>query len=431
MARPQPWHTGGAPAAPEYCIEFAPSKRFGPARRIPKRMHRVLIAKAPDGGWVDACTEAEDLIDFRAAADAFVATNPDFTLSWWYHDDCERYLAEHFDPILLWTFRKHVAYACKADLMRLVILYREGGFYGDLKHYTLASLSDAFGDAAGCIGTQWFSACQDGVFMPAEVGAGLDPSVAAACCRAYDYEAFTAELDAATRARETKVALMQNGFLGAAAGHPFLKLAIAEAVSFAQAADHGDNPWEPSGPTLLMRAIASYFGDGLKLGRHLLFERLTDAATAAPLETASAYALSVRQQLPYDSFATFGRFVHAPPELIEREVYQIERAPGTPLVLVSHKGVFEAARRDRLRRARGLGRQTSTGPGAGWRGLGGNNYLALWCERRMYVEDGQVDTTRPRVHTHERRRTQLLTLTLVALGTLVVMRMARTAARAP
>ena len=380
---------------------------------IPRVMHRVLIAKdVATGAWIGSeggagthsapPAASEDVTDFREAAADFATHNPDFDLRWWHHDDCEAFLAAHYDARVLGAFRRHKAFACKADLMRLAILYRSGGWYGDLKHYALASLTDAFRGSGGGGATsggpplQWFSCCQDGVFLPPDVHAAMGDGLRAQLRRGDDF-ADAPELDEATKAYETRVALMQNGFLGAAAGHPFLRIALCRLVALAEAAAVGNNPWEPTGPALLMWSVASYFGEGDRLGRNMLFTPAAGATT--PELTASAYVASVRERLPHPNFARFGRFVHAPGPLIDREVYKLDGPPGT--VLVSHKGVFEerrAARRAAAaaaeqqrrpsmpsRRSSGAAFVSAKGaPGAGWRGLGGNNYLALWCARDMY-----------------------------------------------
>mmetsp|Transcript_158959 Transcript_158959/g.289867 ORF Transcript_158959/g.289867 Transcript_158959/m.289867 type:complete len:413 (+) Transcript_158959:37-1275(+) len=379
---------GTAVSAPEYCLDFRNlAESFDRQRRIPKRMHRILIARnGSTGDWVGPNTEMDELIDFHEAAKEFMLQNADFELQWWYHDDCERYLAAHFDPCVLQAFHRVKAYAFKVDLMRFAILYREGGWYGDLRHYVLTSLSQGCGRVAAAYeqgmdcssDMQWFSCCQDGVFVPADVQATFDSDLSASLSPGYNYQ-HEVKLADATRAREIRVALMQNGFLGAAAGHPFLKIAIAEAVRNVQLGFYGSNPWEPTGPTLLMRSIATYFGDGSRLGRNMLFDGLGDG-----VETASEYVNSIRPHMPYPEFACFGRFVHAPPEMIEREVYQV----GDPAsVLVSHKGLFQRRRHERLEKFKANEWQhPDFGPGSGWNGLGGNNYLALWCQRNMYKQ---------------------------------------------
>jgi mannosyltransferase OCH1-like enzyme len=63
--------------------------------------------------------------------------NPAFEFIIYDDKDCEKFLIENFDGEVLWAFNKLVPGAYKADLWRLCILYKYGGFYLDIKENCL------------------------------------------------------------------------------------------------------------------------------------------------------------------------------------------------------------------------------------------------------------------------------------------------------
>jgi mannosyltransferase OCH1-like enzyme len=63
--------------------------------------------------------------------------NPAFEFILYDDDDCKKFLVENFDERVIWAFNKLVPGAYKADLWRLCILYKNGGFYLDIKENCL------------------------------------------------------------------------------------------------------------------------------------------------------------------------------------------------------------------------------------------------------------------------------------------------------
>lgn len=63
--------------------------------------------------------------------------NPAFEFILYDDNDCKKFLIENFDKEVIWAFNKLVPGAYKADLWRLCILYKYGGFYLDIKENCL------------------------------------------------------------------------------------------------------------------------------------------------------------------------------------------------------------------------------------------------------------------------------------------------------
>jgi mannosyltransferase OCH1-like enzyme len=63
--------------------------------------------------------------------------NPEFEFFLYDDNDCINFIKENFDNEVLWAFNKLVPGAYKADLWRLCILYKYGGYYLDIKENCL------------------------------------------------------------------------------------------------------------------------------------------------------------------------------------------------------------------------------------------------------------------------------------------------------
>jgi len=63
--------------------------------------------------------------------------NPEFEFVLFDDDDCIEFIKQNFNPEILQTFHELVPGAYKADLWRLCILYKCGGFYLDIKENCL------------------------------------------------------------------------------------------------------------------------------------------------------------------------------------------------------------------------------------------------------------------------------------------------------
>ena len=63
--------------------------------------------------------------------------NPEFEFVIYDDEDCKKFLIDNFDEEILWAFNKLVPGAYKADLWRLCILYKNGGYYLDIKENCL------------------------------------------------------------------------------------------------------------------------------------------------------------------------------------------------------------------------------------------------------------------------------------------------------
>lgn len=63
--------------------------------------------------------------------------NPKFEFILYDDNDCINFIKENYDEEVLWAFNKLIPGAYKADLWRLCILYKYGGFYIDIKEKCL------------------------------------------------------------------------------------------------------------------------------------------------------------------------------------------------------------------------------------------------------------------------------------------------------
>lgn len=66
--------------------------------------------------------------------DQMIQKNPEFTFHLYDDKDCEKFIQEHFHPIVVWAYQSLKPGAYKADLWRYCILFVKGGIYMDIKY---------------------------------------------------------------------------------------------------------------------------------------------------------------------------------------------------------------------------------------------------------------------------------------------------------
>jgi hypothetical protein len=99
---------------------------------IPKVIHKVIIV---DGGEMPDMPEG-----MKKALETWYSMNPGYKVKLYSGKDCEAYIQEHFDEEILDAYRTLKPYAYKSDLMRQLILYKEGGWYSDIRQVCLEPL---------------------------------------------------------------------------------------------------------------------------------------------------------------------------------------------------------------------------------------------------------------------------------------------------
>lgn len=90
---------------------------------IPMKIHKIYIQK--DGEMQDLTEMSPNL---RAAHKSWRDLNPGYDMQYFDLHACRKYLALHFHPVFLRSFDCLEAFACKADFMRLLVVYKEGGW---------------------------------------------------------------------------------------------------------------------------------------------------------------------------------------------------------------------------------------------------------------------------------------------------------------
>jgi mannosyltransferase OCH1-like enzyme len=99
---------------------------------IPKAIHKVYISK--HGGMPNFEAQPGEL---RAAHQSWKELNPGYEMQYFDLVTARKYLLEHFHPVFLRAFDCIQAFSGKANLFRLIIVYREGGWYSDWKEVCL------------------------------------------------------------------------------------------------------------------------------------------------------------------------------------------------------------------------------------------------------------------------------------------------------
>jgi len=98
--------------------------------KIPKVVHKVVIIdgyKLPN-------------IPFQHAIDTF--KQPGYVVKMYSGDDCIKFIKENYDERILAAFNKVKPYSFKCDLFRYLVLYKEGGWYSDMRQVCLQPLDN-------------------------------------------------------------------------------------------------------------------------------------------------------------------------------------------------------------------------------------------------------------------------------------------------
>ena len=90
---------------------------------IPMKIHKIYIQK---DGEMQVITEMSP--NLRAAHKSWKELNPGYDMRYFDLHECRKYLALHFHPVFLGSFDCLEAFASKADFMRLLVVYKEGGW---------------------------------------------------------------------------------------------------------------------------------------------------------------------------------------------------------------------------------------------------------------------------------------------------------------
>lgn len=80
-------------------------------------------------------------VEFRSAIDHSAALNPGYRQVYFDDSDVERFIIDHF-PEHLDRYHSLIPGAFKADLFRLLLLYKYGGIYNDLSHGYMKSVGE-------------------------------------------------------------------------------------------------------------------------------------------------------------------------------------------------------------------------------------------------------------------------------------------------
>eukprot|EP00546_Thalassionema_frauenfeldii_P013225 CAMPEP_0178928250 /NCGR_PEP_ID=MMETSP0786-20121207/19769_1 /TAXON_ID=186022 /ORGANISM="Thalassionema frauenfeldii, Strain CCMP 1798" /LENGTH=294 /DNA_ID=CAMNT_0020604033 /DNA_START=252 /DNA_END=1136 /DNA_ORIENTATION=+ len=97
-------------------------------KKIPKVITKVFLQKT--GGIPNVSEMGESLV---SAHKSWTELNPGYKVQYFDLKACRDYLAMYFHPVFLRAFDCLMPFAFKVDFFRMVIVYREGGWYSDWK----------------------------------------------------------------------------------------------------------------------------------------------------------------------------------------------------------------------------------------------------------------------------------------------------------
>lgn len=92
---------------------------------IPKRIHQVIIV---DGDDIPELSQG-----IKSAMMTFNDKNPTYEYKLYSGKECIQYIKDNYDEEILYYYNQLIPYAFKADFIRYLILYNEGGWYADSK----------------------------------------------------------------------------------------------------------------------------------------------------------------------------------------------------------------------------------------------------------------------------------------------------------
>lgn len=185
---------------------------------VPKVIHKIIIV---DGGEMSEMPEG-----MKKAMETWYRMNPGYKVKLYSGKDCEAYIREHYDDETLKAYRALKPYAYKSDLMRQLILYKEGGWYTDARMVCLEPL-----EALNKIGREFY-VCID---------------------------------------KPQQQFCMCNGFIGSVANHPVSKKMIDLIIWNIKQKHHGIDCLSPTGPGAYIHASIDYvreFPEKCIVGEH-------------------------------------------------------------------------------------------------------------------------------------------------------------------
>ena len=99
---------------------------------IPKIIHKVIIV---EDGKLPKLNDG-----MKKAIETFYRLNPGYKVKLYTGEDCINYIKEHYDTDTLNLYNSLKPYAYKSDFIRQLILYKEGGWYTDIRMVDLQPL---------------------------------------------------------------------------------------------------------------------------------------------------------------------------------------------------------------------------------------------------------------------------------------------------
>lgn len=180
---------------------------------IPKIINKIFFQKK--GGFQEPLNSQPQL---QAAHKSWSEKNPGYDVRYFDLDRSRKYLKQHFHPMFLRAFDCIEAFAGKSNLVRMALLYREGGWHSDWKQVCMKDhLLDQLSNRTKGLG---FFAVHD---------LGNPWSIKQKC--------------------------VQNAFVGATPQHPFIARQLKLILMHVQSRYHGDHPLDTTGVCVLNEAI--------------------------------------------------------------------------------------------------------------------------------------------------------------------------------
>lgn len=184
---------------------------------IPKVSHKIIIVENDEIPHISR--------PMSDAMNSFKTHNPHFEHKLYSGQDCIEYINKHYDERVLTCYLKLKPYAFRADFMRYLILYNEGGWYTDSKMVCFTSFNDFDKEIYLCI---------DAVINPN---------------------------------------CMANGFMGSVPKHPILKKCIDLVMFNIEHEHYGMNSLYVTGPGILFNCALDYIRKNESkcgIGRHII-----------------------------------------------------------------------------------------------------------------------------------------------------------------
>ena len=192
---------------------------------IPNIIHKVYIETSGNFQPIDQMKQNK----LMEAHESWHTHNPTYDIRYYNLKLCRLYLHQYFHPIFLQAFDCITAYAGKADLFRLAVTYKEGGWYSDWKQLCL---QQNLLDTLGSMGTS------RGVFFNKRVN-------------------FYAVYDHGSK-NTFKDKCIINGFFGTEPNNPIIAKTIQIVLSNIQHEHYGASSLYSTGPCVLGQAYKAY-----------------------------------------------------------------------------------------------------------------------------------------------------------------------------